>query len=440
MISPWLAMPAVLVTFAAMVAGLAAVQRQIAPHPEVVRKLLHVGMGLVVLSFPWLFDAVWPVATLAGLAAGGLLAVRVLPLLRDRLGRVVSDVQRPSLGEIYYPLAVALVWGFSFSRGDELLYLIPMLILTLADAVAALIGLRYGTLRYQTLDGFKSAEGSVAFFTVAFLSSHVPLLLLSDVGRPESLLIGLILGLLVALIEAISWRGLDNLAIPLGAFVFLLLYRDEPPPVLGLRLAATLALVAFALAWRRRTTLDDSSLMAAGLFGYAAWMIAGWLWLIPPLVLFLVHTLAWPRTGPRYHNVYAVLSVTSAGLVWLFLYALTRNGQLLIPYAIAFAAHLAIIGVSRIAWQPEKGRPGWRVAGSSVAGWGLCFIPVLLMRERWLLMSAGAAGGGLVLIAATAFYLLIPRLYQPSARPAVIHVWGAVLGGLASLPAAMAFA
>ena len=53
----------------------------------------------------------------------------------------------------------------------------------LADAVAALIGIRYGTLQYQTTEGTKSVEGSVAFFFVAFLSVLVPLLVFTEVDR-----------------------------------------------------------------------------------------------------------------------------------------------------------------------------------------------------------------------------------------------------------------
>ena len=41
----------------------------------------------------------------------------------------------------------------------------------------------------DTVDGQKSAEGSVAFFTVAFFCAHVPLLLGTDCDRTKTLLI-----------------------------------------------------------------------------------------------------------------------------------------------------------------------------------------------------------------------------------------------------------
>jgi len=95
----------------------------------------------------------------------------------------------------------------------------------------------------------------------------VPLLLFTSVGRAETLLIATIIGVLSTLIEAAAWRGLDNLLIPVGAFAFLKLYMAKTPGELGLRLGATLALLIFVLAWRRRTRLDDGALMAGALFG-----------------------------------------------------------------------------------------------------------------------------------------------------------------------------
>ena len=53
------------------------------------------------------------------------------------------------MGEFYFPVAVAVV--FVLARGDTLLYLIPVLTLTVADSVGALIGVRYGFARYQTV-------------------------------------------------------------------------------------------------------------------------------------------------------------------------------------------------------------------------------------------------------------------------------------------------
>src|SRR5262249_18012010 len=152
------------------------------PHPEVVRKLLHMGMGLVTLSFPWLFDETWPVIVLAVLSIALLTSARLVAGLKSSLGSVVSGVARASLGEISFPVGVAVLFVLLIHGGAApfdlraVLYCIPVLLLTLADAAAALIGITYGRLQYPTADGVKSAEGSVAFFACAFFCTHVPLL------------------------------------------------------------------------------------------------------------------------------------------------------------------------------------------------------------------------------------------------------------------------
>ena len=72
------------------------------------------------------------------------------------------------MGSFTFPSQSAIL--FALARGDKLLYSIPILVLTFADAVAAVLGERYGTVAYEGIGGTKSLEGSVAFFTVAFFS------------------------------------------------------------------------------------------------------------------------------------------------------------------------------------------------------------------------------------------------------------------------------
>ena len=178
-----LAMGAVLAAFAGLLLGLKAAEKRERYHPEVLRKGMHVGMGLAVLPFPWVFDRAWPVIALAVLCCGAIVATRSIRSLRRGVGTVMGGVGRESWGEIYFPIAVVLL--FVLSGDDWLLYVVPILMLALADAVAALVGIRYGQLQYLTSDGIKSIEGSLAFFMVVFFSAHLPILLLTDTGAPR---------------------------------------------------------------------------------------------------------------------------------------------------------------------------------------------------------------------------------------------------------------
>jgi phytol kinase len=436
--NPWLGIALVLALLGGLMAGLRVFKQRCSPHPELVRKLLHVGMGLVTLSFPWLFKAVWPVLLLAGLSTLLLFALRTSPqlppsqgggavhspspyegegwggvsFLQAHLGGVVDGVKRESLGEIYFPLSVGAL--FYFAQGHPIFFCIPMLLLALGDAVAALIGVRYGLLRYTTAEGEKSAEGSLAFFLVAFLSVHVPLLLFTPTGRAESLLIGLILGLLAMLLEAIAWRGLDNLFIPLGGFLLLKTYLAMDVPALLTRLGVTLALVGFVLYWRRRTALNDSAVLGAALYGYLSWSLGGWRWLLAPVLLFVSYPLLWPRLAQdarRSHTIHVVLSVGSAGLFWLFLSLTFRRPELLYLYNLAFAAHLAMIGLARLRYSFPRTAGAWLIVTCVVKGWLLLFVPFVLldgMKAESLFRALAATLG--VALATVAFDRLQPGL------------------------------
>jgi phytol kinase len=382
MIHPLLGMALMLAALLLWMAALRVFQALVGPHPEVVRKLMHVGMGLTVLALPWLFDSAWSVLVLIALALVLLAAVRLVSGLRSKLGSVLGGVARKSLGEFYFGVSVAAL--FILSRGQpyaNILYCVPILVLTLADAVAALIGVSYGYLKYETVDGTKSAEGSTAFFLAAFFSVHVPLLLATDMGRAETLLIALIVGFLIMLFEAIAWRGLDNLFIPLVCFLVLKIYLGPPALevwALVTRLVVLLALFLFLLVWRSQATLDASGLLAGALVGYLAWALGDWRWLLFPLVLFFTYTLLSPRTpynSRRIHNVHGVMSVCGAGLAWLFLARTFNQPGLLLPYTIAFAANLAIIGLARLRYDYPRLATPTLLTICIAQAWLLLFVP-----------------------------------------------------------------
>jgi phytol kinase len=420
MMNPWLGMGLIVTLLVGLIGGLGLLQRLRSPHPELVRKLLHLSMGLATLTFPWLFHNAWPVLVLAAVSVAGLVALRLAESLRTSLGRVVGGVARFSLGEVYFPVAVAILFVLYLHEEDTapvlrlLLYCIPILLLTLADAAAALIGIAYGRFHYATADGEKSAEGSFAFFICAFFCVHVPLLLFTDIGRAETLMIGLLLAWLATMFEAIAWRGLDNLALPLVSFLLLKIYLGLDPTDLGVRLLVTAILMGFLAFYRTQTTLIGSAVLGAFLAGYIAWALGGWRWLLAPLLLFLSYTLLSPKTvmnTRRIHNIQAVVCVTSAGLIWLFLAKILNVPELLFPYTLSFAAHLAIIGIARLRFDYAKLSALALLSLCVGQGWLILFVPYLLTEganENTLKCTFLALPA--VAVAALAFYYLQPGI------------------------------
>lgn len=327
--------------------------RRRAIHPEVSRKAMHVGMGIVTLAFPWLFASSLSVFLLAFGAAAVLIAVRTLPHLGE-MGSVLHGVGRKSLGEVYFPFGVAVL--FFASGGDPVLYWPPLLLLTFADALAALAGVAFGTRHFTTDEGAKTVEGSAVFFAVAFVATAVSLGLWSGSNWPTIFLVSVLFGLIGVLLEAIAWRGLDNFFIPVLGFLFLDAFLVLGTFDLAWRLALLGALVGFTMMWKRRTTLNDSALLGAALFGYLALAVGGPLWALPPLLLFLFYPRLVPyvpETRTNTQPAAGVLAVAAPGLFWLMGYRLTGDPVFLFSYSFTFAAHLGIIWVAR--WLEGEG-------------------------------------------------------------------------------------
>jgi phytol kinase len=197
----------------------------------------------------------------------------------------------------------------------------------------------------------------------------------------------------------------------MGVFILLQLYMAMPLGQLWNRLRVAVALLILMTAYGRKTTLQGSALLAAALVLYVSWALGGWQWLIPPAILLLAYTYFFPgkiTAADRTHNVYAVIGVASAGLVWLFLFRVWQQPGLLFPYTLAYAIHLALV-----AWNllyPRYSSARLVMVACVLVSWALMFGPYVLIEgaSQTSLLQAGAA---LVIcaIAFGVFYLFEPR-------------------------------
>jgi phytol kinase len=186
---------------------------------EIQRKCVHVTTGLYALSLPVTFSEPWPVLVLCAVSVLVMGTMRLPMLAKSAIGSTIHSVERKSYGEIL--LAVAIGFTFFRSTGHTVLYVLPILILTFSDAAAALTGVRYGTRIFTVEDGTKSLEGVVMFFLVTFILAMIALLLLTDIARLNVILLSFVVAVFGAQLEADSWRGFDNLFVPVGLHLFL---------------------------------------------------------------------------------------------------------------------------------------------------------------------------------------------------------------------------
>ena len=294
--------------------GVRAAQQRGGIGAEMSRKVVHLGMGTVCLAFPWIFTSVAPVWALAFAGAGGLAAVRLVAPLRARFGAVLGGVGRVSFGELYFPFAVAIV--FTLANGDRAAFCAPVAILTYADAAGALVGQRWGRRRYLAVESTKSLEGSLAVFAVTWLCSAMVFVALGGANVDWALLAGVVMALFAALVEAVSWKGLDNLSLPLVAFAQMKIFPTQTAAELAARAVVMVLLAVFMLNWRRHV-LDSSARLGAALAIYFFWSVGDWRWLIAPAVLLASYARLMPTIpgGPPRHNFTAVLCIASAGVI-----------------------------------------------------------------------------------------------------------------------------
>lgn len=260
---------------------------------EIQRKTVHVATGLFAMALPWLL----PSATLFyGLL---LLTILVMALLRlpaiatAGIGKVLHGVERKSWGDVMLVAAVGTLYFYSDEASIPVLYLLPLAVLTLSDAAAAVAGSSYGRMHYAIEDGRKSIEGSIVFFMVTWLLAMILLLLLSDVPRAGVVLLSFVTAAFATIVEADSWRGFDNYFVPVGVLLLMVMHLDS----------GSLTLVLVALAFVAAFTLihgyggpllglsaHTSRAYTAGLFMIGA--VTAWPNIIMPALALLAQTFA----------------------------------------------------------------------------------------------------------------------------------------------------
>lgn len=368
----WLAVPLFAALFFGMLVLAARLKKRFGWSGETSRKWIHATLGLATLGFPWLFSSPPAVWALAAASIGILIWARWRAVAAGDRG-ALHDVDRRSLGDLCYPLAIALT--FQLAAGNLWLYLIPVLVLALADAAGAVVGVRYGTIAFRSADGRKSLEGSLSIGFIAFLSVHVPLLLSGTTGRLESVLIAAIIAILIVAVESIAIRGLDNIYIPLVVWLLLVeLMRLDPIP-LAWRLGLLLGLIALGFGLRSRSQLSGSASLGALLVLYLVAVSGGLLWLLPPVYVALIYgavTLRTPETAGS-HELPGILAVAGSGLAWMILGGLLERDTFW-PFLTAFGIAAGHIHLAGVLLRPRRPSDAAAVAMAGLTG----VLPVLL--------------------------------------------------------------
>ncbi len=171
--------------------------------PEYTRKFVHVSVGSFVAFWPFFLDR----TEIVGLSLAFIAVVAAAHYLD--VFKAMRSVQRPTWGEIFFALSVGFVAVVAHSNW---IYTIALLHMSLADGLAAMVGIKYGkSTRYFVFRHAKSAVG-----TATFLAISLAILTCYSLATPHSFsLLFIPLAVVVTVLENLAIRGLDNLLVPL---------------------------------------------------------------------------------------------------------------------------------------------------------------------------------------------------------------------------------
>jgi len=179
-----------------------------------------------------------------------LWAVKRFRPLRRGFGGVLHGVRSASGGEFYFVAGVLL--AYLLCAGELAYYCVAIVVMSLADAAAALVGRAWGRRRYRDGETRKSLEGSAAFVAVAFASAAAVLAGLTSQPPATIFEAALAVALVATLLEASGSAGADNLLVPVGVVVALRLLLDPAALPHAALLIVCLAAIAVAGSVRPR--------------------------------------------------------------------------------------------------------------------------------------------------------------------------------------------
>ncbi|MBN2780737.1 MAG: DUF92 domain-containing protein [Candidatus Marinimicrobia bacterium] len=268
-------------------------------HPHNTRRLVHILVGCLVCTAPFIFESRIPVLVIAF-----LFAVMNYFAIKYKLIRSIHETDRISYGTVYFPISFFIL-VFWFWEKDPAILLTAMLIMAFADPVASWVGeSRRKPLLFTILTEKKSLQGSTAMFITALIVAVLSMkgfrgLFGDPISWQTAVLFGFFTAIYSAGAETISHQGTDNLMVPIGAGIMLdALYHSAPDLQFQLMLWMGVTVLIAWLAYKTRS-LNLSGAMGAWLLGTVVFGIGGPAWMIP-MVIFFVFSTALSKIGKKH--------------------------------------------------------------------------------------------------------------------------------------------
>lgn len=197
--------------------------RRLRVSGEITRKFAHFTATLATIPFPYIFTSHWYVLILAFIFLVTLFATQYGRQLKS-----IHGIERKSAGSYLLPAAIYVTFLISNLQENKFLYILPMLILAVCDPMAAILGMNTkknnGKIKLFGVKTEKTVIGSTAFLITSFIISIIALYFHRLAFDLKTFWLALAVAIVGTLAEMVSWRGSDNLSIPLSVVLILILF------------------------------------------------------------------------------------------------------------------------------------------------------------------------------------------------------------------------
>lgn len=203
---------ALIIVYAYVAVIFVVAEKVLKTKPEVSRKFLHIMVGNMIFAMPFFSDPwvmVWFLT----------LPITVVLFFLTEYSPIKIDNSVTESGHALGLFFYAGIWTVLIAVFSNYLWIVALAIVPMVygDGFAALIGQKFGRIKYNVFGGTKSLEGSLTMFVVTTVMSVFVWMVFTTIGYPMpnfNLLAILGISAIATICEALSYGGIDNLTVP----------------------------------------------------------------------------------------------------------------------------------------------------------------------------------------------------------------------------------
>ena len=203
---------ALIIVYAYVAVIFVVAEKVLKTKPEVSRKFLHIMVGNMIFAMPFFSDPwvmVWFLT----------LPITVVLFFLTEYSPIKIDNSVTESGHALGLFFYAGIWTVLIAVFSNYLWIVALAIVPMVygDGFAALIGQKFGRIKYKVFGGTKSLDGSLTMFVVTTVMSVFVWMVFTTIGYPMpnfNLLAILGISAIATICEALSYGGIDNLTVP----------------------------------------------------------------------------------------------------------------------------------------------------------------------------------------------------------------------------------